>query len=46
MPSIESQRSDPAEVGFVFSKLKNIVAAHKNSADAPPGALQSDPTPP
>jgi bacillithiol synthase len=46
MPSIElSEHQAPAD-GFVFFKIKNYAAAHKNKQDAPPDRLQSHPVPP
>jgi hypothetical protein len=36
-----SRSGRPAEAGFVFLKLRNDVAAHKNPQDAPPDRMQS-----
>src|ERR1700722_19817447 len=35
-PQSKSRSSRPAGAGFVFEKLRNNVAAHKNTPDAPP----------
>ena len=39
------ERSRPAEPGFVFLKLRNNVAAHKNRPDAPPDCPPAHPIP-
>jgi hypothetical protein len=39
----KSQSTRPAEAGFVFLKLRNNVAAHKNTPDATHDSLQSHP---